>query len=162
MAKTALATKTDEVETRIIPKVDVRNVTVDMDGFKSRSIFVRLPEDAIADDLKEPGIWKGVQAVAAKALRKFDRLTIVAFDESWLAEAIVANADVVGATLTRPRIVDLPNRHENLFDDGTYRVVWNGGGFHVERKSDGRQMTSTAANAALAERDLANLYPKKA
>jgi hypothetical protein len=40
-------------------------------------------------------------------------------------------------------------------------VIWNGGGYHVERIKDSHRMTGTVVNEKLAERDLAALYPQK-
>ena len=51
-----------------------------------------MPEDFIADDSKETGVWRKVQINRSTSLRKHDRLYLVAFDESWAAEAIVIDA----------------------------------------------------------------------
>ncbi|TBB05131.1 hypothetical protein ELH55_01465 [Rhizobium ruizarguesonis] len=142
-------------------RVDPNAVTVNYQGFTFREIFARLPSGIIADDLKEPEIWKNVQ-LSNKALRKFDRVIIVSFDETWLAEAYVENATGEMALLAKPRIVSFSERTEKLFSDGTYSVRWNGTGYDVIRLRDEAKMTDTFANAALAERALANLYPRRA
>lgn len=146
---------------RQTPKVDPNLVSVNSDGFKFRDIFVRLPHGAIADDLKEPEMWKHVQRSQAKALRKFDRLMLVAYDEAWLAEAVVAHADGLTVILGKPRITPLPDRVEKLFGDGTYQVSWNGAGYVVVRLRDGFVATNTFPNAALAERALVAMYPRQ-
>jgi hypothetical protein len=59
------------------------------------------------------------------------------------------------ATLAGMRIIQPPQRAKALFRDDTYAVIWNSGGYHVERIKDGQKMSGTA------ERDLAALYPQK-
>ncbi|RWK57084.1 hypothetical protein [Mesorhizobium sp.] len=140
--------------------VDPKNVTVNYEGFAWRDLFIRLPATATADHLKDPDIWRKVQGVQVKSLRRFDRLLIVAYDESWCAEAMVDNADNLKAVLTKPRIHALGTRFDGLYEDDTYRVVWNGGGFCVQRKADKHIMTSAVANAMIAQADVARLYPR--
>jgi hypothetical protein len=142
-------------------------VTVDLEGICTRTLFVRCPETTgigrfTAQNLEDPQLWKYVQAnTQGKALRQFDRLLIIAYDESWIAEAIVVRADGMSAVISKPRITSIPPRFENLFQDDTYRVRWYGSGYAVERKGDNHRMTDLVANTAIAERDLARLYPSK-
>ena len=131
------------------PAVPGGNVTLNSDGFAYRTIMARLPEGVIADDLKEPGLWRKVQA-GMLPLRRHDHLYIVSFDETWAADCIVADANGLGAVLSKPRIVTFPERYERLFQDDVYRVVWTGTGYAVERKADGKRMTKPAATAAIA------------
>jgi hypothetical protein len=121
---------------------------------------VRLPKDFVADDLKEVSVWSKVQQ-SAKSLCQFDELFLVAWDQSWAAEAIVSQAAGKTATLPGVRIIQTPQRAKALFRDDTYAVIWNGGGYHVERVKDGQKMSGTVVNEKLAERDLAALYPQK-
>jgi hypothetical protein len=147
---------------RQTPEIDPARVTLQATGFIWREYMVRCPADMVSDDLKEPGIWRKLQISGSRnALKKFDRLLIVAFDETWVAEALVASADSKGAVLAKPKITGMPERYDRLFNDGTYRVEWNGFGFVVVRIADGHVMTSATANAALAERLLAQLYPAR-
>jgi len=122
--------------------------------------MVRLPEGAIADDLKEPSLWARVQSNRNVALRKHDHLYIVAFDESWAADAIVVQANGNAAVISKPRLVAFSDRVKSLYSDGTYAVAWYGNGFAVKRLSDGTRMTQIVVNEALAERDLGRLYPR--
>jgi hypothetical protein len=142
-------------------RVDPNTVTINYQGFAFREMFARLPSGMIADDLKEPAIWATLQK-GPRALRKFDRLIVVSFDETWMAEAYVESATGEQALLARPKIIALSERSENLFNDGTYRVEWTGYGYRVVRLRDGASMTEAFANAPLAERALAGLYPKRA
>ncbi len=148
---------------KALPTVIPANVTINFDGTVFRQFFVRLPEGLIADDLKEPGIWSKVQASGSgKALRRHDHIYAVAFDETWAADIVVADANGSQAVLCKPRLIAFPERYENLYQDDKYRVKWCGTGYVVERKSDGFRMTQPAATAGIAERDLIRLYPRVA
>ncbi len=142
-------------------EISPTRVAVDVEGFCTRSLVVRLPKDFTADELKVPEHWRAVQ-VSVRALRRFDRLMLISYDESWLAEAMVSDADHTKVILTKPRITEFSTRYDGNFEDDVYRVRWNGAGFHVERKADGHVMTGTVATAGLAERDLRGLYPRVA
>lgn len=142
------------------PYIDPARVMIDSAGFARRNLFVRLPAEFIADDLKDPEVWEKVQGNAAKALKRHDNVYLVAFDETWVAEAIVADGDGKMAVLAKPRMTDLKHdRFNGLFQDENYRIAWNGAGFVVIRKKDDHVMTQPAALAAHAERDLRQLYP---
>ncbi|TPJ50631.1 MULTISPECIES: hypothetical protein [unclassified Mesorhizobium] len=160
MSKTELSTEIPAAP-RSAPDIDPARVTLQSTGFVWREYLVRVPADFVADDLKEPTVWRKLQNGSKNALRKLDRVTIVAYDESWLAEAIVASADGKGAVLCKPRLTSLPARFDKLFEDDKYRVAWNGFGYIVERKADGHAMTQPTANADLATRLLAQLYPAR-
>lgn len=138
--------------------VDAARVTLNNDGFGWREFLVRLPEGLVADDLKEPTIWRKVQG-GPNSFRRHDHLYLVSFDETWVADAIVADADKRQAVLCKPRVTTFPARYDQFFQDENYRVIWTGAGYCVERKRDGHRMTQPTANAALAERDLTRLYP---
>lgn len=140
-------------------EIDPSRVAINYDGFIFRSIFVRLPEGFIADDLKDPGIWRKAQN-SPRGLRKFDQLVCVSFDESWMAEAVVAEADGRKAVLGKPRLTSFGDRFEKLFSDETYRVEWMGSGYVVIRKADGARVTQPVASAAIAERELVRMHPR--
>ncbi|MES0135612.1 hypothetical protein NKJ88_11750 [Mesorhizobium sp. M0016] len=146
---------------RQTPDIDPARVQRQSAGQVWSEFLVRVPKDFVADDLKEPSIWKKVQT-GRFGLKKFDRLTIVAFDESWVAEALVAGADAKSVTLAKPRLTTMPARYDQLFQDENYRVVFNGHGYVTERKADGHEMTQVTANPDLAARLLAQLYPTRA
>ncbi|MER9174603.1 hypothetical protein NKH72_13520 [Mesorhizobium sp. M0955] len=161
MAKSAAALDIPESSDRSVPEIDPARMTLQHAGQVWSEYLVRVPADFVADDLKEPSIWRKAQAGSRNALRKLDRVTVIAFDESWIAEAVVASADSKGAVLARPRITSIPVRFDKLFEDDQYRVAWNGFGYVVERKADGHAMTQPTANAALAERLLVQMYPAR-
>jgi len=159
MNKAVAEPQTEPLE-RKSPAIDPNRVTLNADGFCWREFMVRVPAEFVADDLKDPTVWRKNQA-ARNALRKYDRVMIVAYDESWIAEAIVASADYKGAVLAKPRLTTLPQRYDKLFEDDTYRVAFIGHGYVVERKADGHRMTQPVANADLAARELTALYPRR-
>lgn len=158
MSNSALAEKLEPLA-RKVPVIDPAQVRMNYAGHVFKEVMVRVPHDFVADDLKEPGAWSRVQA-SRDALCKFDRVIVVAWDESWIAETIVAHADSAKVVLTKPRLLSLPDRYEALFQTEEYRVVWTGGGYAVERKRDSHRMTHIVTSAAIAERDLQQLYPR--
>jgi len=166
MAQAAKPAPTTERESPAIPRdrklpvIDPAFVVLNADSFAYRQFMVRLPEGAIADDLKEPSLWARVQTSRSVALRKHDHLYIVTFDESWAADAVVVQANAEVAVISRPRMIRFAERLRPLYSDGTYSVAWYGNGFAVKRLADGTRMTQIVANEALAERDLGRLYPR--
>ncbi|PTE11543.1 hypothetical protein [Mesorhizobium helmanticense] len=146
---------------RPVPEIDPARVALQSAGQVWRDYMVRVPADFVADDLKSPSAWRKVQA-SRNALKKFDRIFVVSFDESWTGEAIVASADSKGAVLAKPRVTTMPERYDKLFSDDLYRIAWNGFGYVVERKADGHVMTQAVANPELATRLLAQMYPARA
>lgn len=152
--------ETEELAHRKPVEIDPRLVTLNSNGFGWREFMVRMPKEIVLDDLKEPDIWRRVQT-SGNSLRKHDRVYLVAFDESWAAEAIVTDGDMKKAVLSKPRVTTFSARFDGLFEDENYRTVWMGSGFVVERKADGHRMTQPVASAAVAERDLRQIYPKK-
>jgi len=124
--------------------------------------MVRLPLNVVANDLNaNPDLWQRVQANSSKALRKFDKLLLIAYDETWAAEALVAEANAYRVTLAKPAIYTLPERNERLLNDGTYRIVWAGAGYDVIRNSDNAAVSRGHANVPLAERALAQQHPRR-
>lgn len=162
MTSVAIAEKPPAVppQSRAIPLIDPAHVTVESRGFVRKSVTIRLPADFVADDLKEVGVWKKVQG-SSKSLCQHDDLYLIAWDQNWVATAIVGQASSNTATLAGVRIIQTPQRAKALFRDDKYAVVWGGGGYHVERIADGHKMTGTVVNDRLAERELAALYPQR-
>jgi hypothetical protein len=135
-------------------------VKVNSEGFCWREILVRAPADAIQDDFRNPAIWKLVQQNRTSTLRKMDRLTILAHNEEWIIEAIVAAATGTSATLRIQKSGSFREPGEVLFSDDTYQIWWEGSGYAVQRKSDGVAMGSKSfPTEALATAHLRSLYP---
>lgn len=150
----------EDLSSRKAPVIPAQLVELNSAGFVWRELMVRLPTGFIADDLKEPSIWSLVQS-SRNSLVRHDRLYIVAYDESWVAEAVVAEAGRDYAVISKPRITQLSDRYTNLFQTEDYRVIWTGTGYCVERKKDSRRMTTPVSSAAIAERELASFYPRE-
>ncbi len=151
----------DDIDINAKPvEIKPEHVQKNSDGFCWREWQVRLPSEAVADDLKDPAIWRGVQR-GQFPLRRHDRVYVIAYDESWVAEAIVADANQNQAVLAKPRVTLFPARYDRLLEDDVYRVVWVGTGYLVERKADGHRMTQVVPTAQIAERDLVRLHPQQ-
>ena len=89
-----------EQSARAAPLLKPDTLTWNSDGFVWRDARVLLPASAILQDLNDPGIWRSIQSTPQKALRPLDRLTIIAFCQSWLLkDAIVVEADHARAVL---------------------------------------------------------------
>ena len=155
-------------EQKVVPifekkPLEIKDVQVNDAGFAFRNLMVRLPDGMVADDLRNPKIWRKIQiGDMSHRLLKHDHLFILSFDETWFANAIVSYADQISAALVILKVGSFREIDKVLFSDGTYRVVWTGAGFGVQRVSDG-VMTSNQAHSteALAVAALRLLYPKK-
>jgi len=153
----AVAKNAEPVATKI-PEVDPGSVMVNQAGQCFREMVVRLPKEASLDDLKE-NLWRRVQA-SRNALVRMDRLHIISWDESWVAECIVAHADSGKAVLTTPRVTKMPERYDRLYSDETVKVEWSGAGYDVIRLSDRTKISGPWANTALAERAAMQFHKK--
>lgn len=121
---------------------------------------VRLPDGASADDLNaNPDLWVDVQG-SRTSLKKFDRLLIVAYDETWMADAIVSEATGKTVTLAGYKIVQLPKRHGALPETEDFKVVWGGAGYYVERKSNGLKVSDMVPSLALATQFMNSKYSR--
>jgi hypothetical protein len=163
MTKTATATTEAQIDIEAaIGRLSITPsaVTVNSRGFGWTDFMVRLPEGFTADDLKEPDVWRGVQGQPGVAMRFPDKVRLIAFDETWVAEAMVTQADADSITLAVQRIDKVAGRRLPLPDTEDYRVKWYGNGYGVERKSDGHKMRDTVATIKLAQAEMAALYPR--
>jgi hypothetical protein len=93
-------------------------------------------------------------------IEKWDMLRLIANDETWYVEAVVAHADAHGAALSLNRVVEMPDSHQSLPQTEEFRVAWAGNGFVVERKRDGARVSQPVHSVAMAERDMASQYPR--
>ena len=144
---------------RQAPIISPRSVVIDSEGHCLRTLVVRLPECFEATDLANPDIWSRVQSDRAAALRKLDRLVLIAHDEGMVWTCFVAQAGPTFAVLARPSRFELQARRNEYFSDDNFKVVWNGSSFGVVRKSDNHLMAAGLANEALATIELRRCYP---
>ena len=142
MTKSPSTAKADSDE-REVPAIKPQAFTWQSQGFAWREAFVRLPEGIVAQDLQDsPTVWRKVQDNGNTALKKFDRVMCVANDETFVVNAMVAEADRSKATLADFKITKLPG-NEATFENAEYSIKWGGPGFAVYRKRDGVQAIPT-------------------
>lgn len=126
-----------------------------------RTVLVRMPEGAIADDLRTPGIWRLVQQNPQVALVKLDHILVLGYREDWYAQAIVSHATNAEAHLVILRTGSFREDHEQLYADDRFQVVWDGASYRVIEKRSGQPASSTGWHtAALAENHAKSLHPK--
>lgn len=142
MAKdTVKASEAKAAASRKVPEIKAKAVTWNNEGFAWREALVRLPEGMTLQDLNDhPEVWRQVQESNLASFRRFDKVRAVAWDESWIAEAVVNHADRGQVILAGIRKIDFPRREIALFEDNTYKVEWLGSGYGITRKSDGVMM----------------------
>lgn len=159
MAKAAVRkTAAAGLPLRAIPVISPQSAKLNLSGNEYQQWFIRLPKGAIADDLKEPSMFKQLQQ-SPKALRRHDTVRLVEYDESWVAEAIVVEASATEVVLAGVRIVQFPQRIKPLFEDDRFKVEWRGAGYVVIRKSDGAKMSDFFPTEQLAIRAVGSQYP---
>ena len=95
-------------------------------------------------------------------MRRLDEVVCVAWDESWIVKAVVADANSSGVVLAFEKVINFPARYDKLPETEAYRVEWVGSGYAVINKRDGARMTSPVHSIAMATRDLSNLFPRAA
>jgi hypothetical protein len=156
------AEATEAAALRKSPVIDPADVRLQEAGAMWRTWQLRLPQGAVLGDLNDPGLWVRVQRSSSSSLMKFDRLAIVAWDESWMVETVVASASDRSVTLSKLTRFDLTPRTEVLAGDDDHQIRWYGSGYRVVRRADGHPVTPTAATLQQAERDLRDLYPRPA
>jgi hypothetical protein len=139
--------------------IDPGSVHLDQAGQMTRRWFVRLPRGMVPDDVKDPAIWSKVQDNATKAMHRHDVVYCVGHDEDFAIEARVTDSNRGSVVLGGMKIVSFPERITPLFNDGTYRVVWAGTGYQVERLSDGAPIGPPQGSEALAIREIQRRYP---
>lgn len=145
---------------RTLPVIDPETACVNYAGAANKEVFVRLPKEAIADDLKERSIWKRIQANKTLALRKLDRVVMVSHDEANMWIAYVSESGPSWANISRPTRHELKSRHANYYFDDTYRVEWSGSAYIIIRLADSHTMPGSFATEKAAIKALNELYPK--
>jgi hypothetical protein len=162
---TAVAEKTSTTKNaeppRKPPVIDPAWVEINESGFIWKTVSVRLPEAATLADLNENrDMWRLLQGDRNKSLERLDRVSVFAYDESWVVDAIVSGASVNGVVLAITKKTDLPPRTEGLYEDDIYRISWAGVGYVVIRKADGVRQTQPVPSYWQAQEDLRRKYTR--
>jgi hypothetical protein len=137
------------------------SVQVNDAGQVWRSVLVRMPQGAVADDLRDPKIWRVVQAVPQSALIRMDRLFILGHREDWAAEALVKHASATECRLLIMKVFEFAGVADNLFNDGTLEVFWDGANYGVRRMADKIPVATGFTSEGLAIDALRRHYPKR-
>lgn len=153
------------VEGREPPEMKAQALSWQMEGYSWREAYVRLPEGMILQDLNDPSIWRNVQHNRVTALQRFDRVTCVAWDESWLVkDAVVVDASATTVVLAiRPGdVIHMRNKTAEWADD-KHRIRWAGNGFGCFRRSDDIEVLPTRFDTLEAAKSEAYrlLYPAR-
>ena len=167
MSSTAAAKTTTEVPAasgaRHVAKIPPTALKLQSEGQCWREWELRLPKGTeLADVYADPSLFSGIQGSRFASLRRLDKIRILPFDESWVCETYVTGASDRGLNFSKPVRTELPARTESLFQDGRYRIEWNGSGYQVVRMGDGHVMATGFSNEALALKGLQDLYPRPA
>lgn len=142
------------------PEIAPALVFLDASNFATRAWVVRLPKGFEITDLNEPSAFAKVQRDRTKALRKFDSVLLIAYDETWIARATVTFADASLVTISKPSITQIGARFDRLPGDETYRTEWSGIGYDVIRKTDNAVIAHDLPSVAAAQREIDGRYPR--
>ena len=132
-----------------------RDVKINSEGFAWRDVLIRMPKEMVADDLRDPKIWKKAQTSPQTALRKLDHLFILTFDEKQMVRAVVTHSTGTEAHLSIERVSSFREQGASFYSDGTLEVFWDGSSYGVRRIADQVRVvvegytTEAAAIAAL-------------
>lgn len=132
-------------EAREAPLIKSNALAWQSEGQCWREAFVRLPLGLLLQDLQDaPGVWKLVQQAPAMALRRLDRVTAIAFDESWMVrDVVVIASDKASVTLAiRPGDRITLSSQAGEWADETHAIRWAGAGYACYRKGDGVEVLS--------------------
>jgi hypothetical protein len=127
-------------EAREAPLIKTTQLTWQSSGHFWREALVRLPAGLLLQDLQDaPGVWKPIQSAPAMALRRFDRVTCIDFDESWmLKDVVVTSCDNASVTLAiRPGDKITLSGQAGEWQDEAHLIRWAGAGYACYRKCDG-------------------------
>ena len=161
MAAVAEKTKAEATQIEKEPEIKPERVQINDANFAWRTVLVRCPEGIVQDDLRSPKIWKRVQASRHHALIKLDHLFILAWDESWMARAVVTEATSTEARLAIEKVSTFKEVGTGLYSDGTLEVFWDGTSYGVRRIEDKVRVISEGfTREDLAVAALRGWYPK--
>ena len=150
---------------REIPALKPADLKWQYEGFVHRQAFVRLPDGLALQDINgsAASLWGGIQKNKTAALRAWDQIRAVAYDESWFIDATVSHADDSQVILCGIKKTEMPKRAVSLYEDQTYKIEWAGNGYAVFGKNDQVRIgTQSFTNVEQAKQHLLNQYTKVA
>jgi hypothetical protein len=158
---TAKKSSTPETDAAPIPEVLPENVKIEPKQH-NRHILVHLPEGAVGDDVRNPKLWRKLQATRTNALIKYDELLILTHDESQYVRAIVTHATHSEAFVSIEKAGTFRTVSNQLYSDGRFRVHFTGGAYVVQRISDGVIVDGTGySTEQQAIKAIERLYPTR-
>lgn len=150
---------TDTAGTRKVPEINPVACRVNWSGGCWKQVVAYGPAGLIADDLKEPGIWRQVQLSPHVRLRANDELVIFGPDLTWRARATVDEAGPDRVAITVESVKPRTSRLGNFPGDEQYRGAFEDGGWCLIRRKDNLRVRGPVANTELLWRELRQMYP---
>ena len=135
----AEAPATPSASAREVRPLSPTAIEIQYDGHVFKEAFVRAHENIILQDLQDsPTLWRKIQSIPGKALRELDRVTIVAYDRSWVVkDALVVDSDVTMVKLAiRPADIIRMETQSDTWQDDRHIVRWAGTGYSAFRLLD--------------------------
>lgn len=130
-----------------------------------REAFIVLPVGMVAQDLTDypQEAWTLIQSNRNTALRRFDKVTCLAADGTWLLEARVGFADPSRVQLTKPIVIQLPDpKDAGCYSDDTFAVEPFPGGYVVMNVRNGARVGNMVySNSAQAKAAVLSQYSTK-
>jgi len=143
------------------PEVQPEDVRIEA-GQHNRRVIVHMPCGTVGDDIRNPKIWRKVQATRTNALMRLDEIIVLGHDESWYARAICAHATNTEAILCVEKIGTFRAIADQLYGDGKYRVHFRHGSYFVQRIADDVIVDSVGySTEAQAIRAIDRMYPTR-
>lgn len=162
MSEVALKTVDEEI---IIPKIKPQNVEINAEHFCWREFFIRLPQEITWVHIHEHAdeVWKLVQSNPHVSLRALDRLVMLTWDQSEMAQAVVVVATGTKVVLGGFKKFPFSGRDSTAeFSDGTFAVRWDGQGYGIHRIKDNvRMRPSSYSTIELAKAEVRKMIPVK-
>ena len=136
------------------PQLAPKHVTLNDAGHAYRNIVVRMPQGMVADDLRDPKIWKLVQQTSHSALLKYDHLLLLTFDEGQAIRAMVthATADEVHLMIESVKTFRAVGQ-DQFYNNGVLEIHWTGNGYGVRTIATGQPIDGQSHSSLTAAID---------
>jgi len=134
---------TNAISKDAVPLLSPGAIHVHHDGMQWREHLLRLPEGFSFEMLLLcPGAWVKIQRRQAAAVRRFDRVTAIAHDESWIArDLLVVDASEQGVHLLgRASDKQMLKPPSDVWEDEFHRIQFGGDGFEIVSRTTHRRV----------------------